>query len=95
MTDRHTASTKGRREVSGQKIHRYRAVKCVCCRGSATVMATGPSLWRPEIICFRCNVDACGTEYTPSIDGAIDDFLRSDGCKSRVDQSVLRYRGQR
>lgn len=75
---------------------------CVCCGGRILLLVVGPTVWKAEVICHRCNVGKCGKpEREPGTD--IDAFLREHGCKSRladvdgrrVSMPILRHRGVR
>lgn len=72
----------------GQRVTAY----CVCCRGRTTLLVYGPSTWRVEIICHRCNLSECGKAERI---GDADTWLREHGCRSRRDEPILRYRGRR
>ena len=80
---------------------RVRAL-CICCRGKTSLLVVGPTVWKAEAICHRCNVGACGKpEREPGHN--VDAFLREHGCKSRITEvdgrqvslPILRYRGVR
>lgn len=67
--------------------------KCVCCRGTTSLLVYGPSMWRAEIICHRCNVGTCGKSEHHSLN--VDAWLRKYGCRSRDGKPITRYRGHR
>lgn len=78
--------------------YRVRAM-CICCRGTSAIVVYGPSVWKVELICHRCNVGACGKAERHGIDGIdgldVDTWLRKYGCRSREGEPIMRYRGRR
>lgn len=82
-----TPLTRGHRE----------SARCICCWGTTSVIVSGPSVWKIEVLCYRCNVSACGVREYPgySEGGGIDKFLRKYGCRSRKGKPTLRHKGKR
>lgn len=79
---------------------------CICCCGRARVRVLGPTAWKVELICHRCNVKRCSAAETFHLDcdqPNVDACLRAHGCKSRVANvdgktvrlPILRYQGRR